>query len=183
MKKNKIKHIFSIICIVILVIAVLSIIVQKLSGSLPTILGHHIMYVVTGSMEPEIHVNDAILVKNVDGKNVKEGDVVCYYSENDDTKGMIISHQVIKAPYEENGQWYIQTKGIANMEADEPVKVENVVGVMVYKFFTLGFMYRFFKTVPGLIVILMLIGWCIFSEVREINKTIKEEKKNEEVEI
>ena len=155
---NKIKNILLTVILVLLVIVVVASVFIKATGNTPSIGGYMLFRVATGSMEPEIMIGDVILVKEPsDYSAIAVGDVVTYESRSGVTAGRPVTHKVIKAPYEDNGEWYLQTQGIANDIPDEEINAEQLLGVMVVKIPFLKELYSFFLTPWGLLTIIALI--------------------------
>lgn len=163
MKKNKISRtinlIKNIICwmlVVILAFTMVVFFIARINGSTPSVFGYSIYRVSSGSMEPELMVGDVILDKTVDNpEDLKVGDVITFRS--DDYGDMLITHKIIKAPYEENGKLMLQTKGIANEVEDKPISADNVKGIMVCKVDYLDTVYNIFLSPWGLLIIVGLI--------------------------
>lgn len=83
--------------------------------------------IATGSMEPLIHPGDIVLVKRIDIKNLKLGDVIQYKKDN-----IYIFHRLIKIT-EDDGRMLYQTKGDNNSIPDpELVKSSDIKGKVVY---------------------------------------------------
>ena len=155
---NKIKNILLTVILVLLVIVVVASVFIKATGNTPSIGGYMLFRVATGSMEPEIMIGDVILVKEPsDYSAIAVGDVVTYESRSGVTAGRPVTHKVIKAPYEDNGEWYLQTQGVANDIPDEEINAEQLLGVMVVKIPFLKELYSFFLTPWGLLTIIALI--------------------------
>jgi signal peptidase I len=77
----------------------------------------------TGSMEPTLHANDRVLLAA--DADVTVDDVVAYQKN-----GVYVIHRVVRIGFDLNG-WYAITKGDANQDVDEPVRREQIIGVMV----------------------------------------------------
>ena len=89
----------------------------KIVGNpMPMPFGVGMAVVVSGSMEPAIHVNDLLIVRESDKEMVAVGDVIVYQED-----GMLISHRVVDC-------WEDQlvTRGDANRVDDEPIVWEQV---------------------------------------------------------
>lgn len=160
-KKSLPRRILNIILTVILVLLFLVIALTmfvRISGNTPNFGGYMVFRVSTGSMEPELKVGDVILTKEVsDVASLKVGDIVTYKGAVGSFSDKLITHQVVKAPYKEEGTYYLVTKGIANGEEDPVISENQVVGIMVAKIPFLGAIYSFFLTPWGLIVTILLI--------------------------
>lgn len=164
-KRDKIKkilkrttEIIAVVLVVFLIGAVISVFVQKAEGKEPSVFGLRIYYIVTDSMEPNIKVRDLILCKNFDGdsESLAEGDVVTFIEDGGPLKGQPITHRVTKAPYEENGQWYIVTKGDNAPSEDAPTPLGDVVAVYSHKMPVLTFIYKVISNIFGFIFIIVL---------------------------
>jgi signal peptidase len=118
---------------------------QSLVGdSLPMPFGVGVSVVLSGSMEPELSVNDLVFI--AEEENYSEGDVVVYQRD-----GELIIHRIIAVNGEE-----VVTQGDANSVADSPVKITNIKGKMIMSVPYLGLIVRWIKTPIGTIVVLLL---------------------------
>lgn len=105
----------------------------------PAVLGWSWAVVVSGSMEPEIGVNDLILVHRE--KDYAVGDVISYESG-----GVIVTHRIV----EKNEASYI-TQGDANNTPDfAPVNEEQIVGKVRLTIPEIGFFIEFLQTPLGM---------------------------------
>lgn len=178
--KEKFKRIFKIfrtvfcwICIALLVIMVISLVTSKIKGTQPSLFGYSVYRVSSGSMEPELEVGDVILGKSVkDPMEIKVGDVVTFKGSGE-LSGMLITHQVIVAPAEEDGVIMLQTKGIANDIPDSPINADRVVSVVVCELEFLEHFYNFFFSPWGLLTIIALIILVFIDEVIAIIRNVK----------
>lgn len=110
---------------VLLMAAVIYIMVCNMQGKTASFFGTGIMKVVTGSMEPSIHEGDYIIVKKTDTDALKEGDIICFYSQDSDIYGRPNTHRIIEIA--DDGSFV--TKGDANQSADEQtVSPDSVIG-------------------------------------------------------
>jgi len=179
MKKtwNIAKRILSGLITAMLLLILVSSMVQKMSGKAPGVLGYHIMYVMTGSMEPEIMAGDSVFVKECAADQVALGDVICYEGTEGVMAGKMVTHRVVVAPHEENGQLWLQTQGDANAAPDSPITGDRVYGVVIGKSSLVGMLFKFFCTVPGLLTIAAPIVWMMVDEIRHMIKISREEIK------
>ena len=127
-EESRIRKISNRIVMVLLAAAVVFtayVMICSARGQAVNILGKSVLKVVTGSMEPSIHVGDFIKVEKVNTKNLKKGDIITFVSRAQDVKGMLVTHRIISiAP---DGSFV--TQGDANPISDElTVKPEDVVG-------------------------------------------------------
>ena len=184
MKKNKvfriIKLIKNIICwtlIVVLVFALVIFFMSRINGSTPSVFGYSIFRVSSGSMEPELMVGDIILDKEIDNpEDLKVGDVITFISS--DYGDRLVTHKIIKAPYEENGKLMLLTKGIANEVEDKPISADNVKGIMICKIDYLDTVYNIFLSPWGLLILIALIIIIFFDEIITIMKILTNNDKS-----
>ena len=105
-------------------------------------------YVVTsGSMEPEIHVGDLVIVRQCAASECAPGDVITFQDEN----GSTVTHRL----QEIQGKKLV-TRGDANNTADLPVEPEQVKGKVVKVVRSAGWLLGFFSNRPGRIVLLVI---------------------------
>ena len=141
-------------------------------GKAVNIFGKSVLKVVTGSMEPSIHTNDYIVVEKTDTDDLREGDIISFYSDQNDIKDKLVVHRIIgKNP---DGSYI--TKGDANPVQDsEPVRQERIVGKYTHK-------SRFFIWVDSfmnikkllLIIVVLPMTYIALYEVRTLMKIGKE---------
>lgn len=178
MKKNKvfrtINIIKNIICWILIVILAFTMVVfftARINGSTPSVFGYSIFRVSSGSMEPELMVGDIIIDKTVDNpEDLKVNDVITFKSS--DFGDRLVTHKIIKAPYEENGKLMLQTKGVANEFEDKPISIDNVKGIMICKVDYLDTVYNIFLSPWGLLILIALIIIIFFNEIITIVKIL-----------
>ena len=163
-----------ILCIILIPILIINVtlIVKSYTNTedVPTIGGYAPLIVLTGSMEPEIMSGDLIIVKQIDGKDVKEKDVIAFF-DPDGNGTSILTHRVTEI-FEEDGTLYFRTWGDANDTADRlPVSADKLVGIYVTRIGGAGNVAMFMQTTAGLIIcvvvpLILIIGWDIFRRKR-----------------
>ncbi len=114
--------------------------------------------VLTGSMLPEIQVNDVVVTKRVDAKDLKEKDVITFLSSDTRFAGTKITHRIIKKYYDsEKKQYTFQTKGDNNNVADSALVQEgNILGKVILKIPKLGYLQTFLAAEGGWIIVILL---------------------------
>lgn len=128
----------------------------------PDFFGYKTFYIVTGSMEPTIKINDIVIVKVEDKKNIQKNDIITFKLENE-----IVTHRVIDITYN-NGTLIYTTKGDKNDVTDiEKVEFEQIEGKYVTKVSKIGKMLNILKNkyIFGLILILLIICYIIQRKV------------------
>ena len=92
-------------------------------------------------------VGDLIYVKDVDPATIKEGDVITFIVNEDLVVG---THRVVRVDAE-NQRFY--TKGDANQIEDQnPVHFNNVIGVPEFAIPKLGYVSDFVQNPPGMYI-------------------------------
>ena len=169
MKNNsKVKsQVFRIILIIIAGLTVgLSLFSWNAAGlagnQMPMPFGLGTAVVLSGSMEPELKVNDLVFVTQADDYEV--GQIVVYQLGK-----TLVIHRIVSLDGE-----YIVTKGDANNTEDEPVTYLQVKGVYRFKIPFVGMLVRFIKTVPGTLIVFMLAMYLLLRSRR------KEREKDDE---
>ena len=137
------KKIWNIVSTVIVVIVVLC--ALFLMGS--RLMGYRVFNVISGSMEPKYNVGDLIYVKEVDVNSIQVGDDITFIlNEN----LVVATHQVVRVDAENQ---YFYTKGLANeIEDNEPVHFNNVIGVPQFAIPKLGYVSDYIQNPPGMYV-------------------------------
>ncbi len=147
---------------------------KKLTGNqLPMPFGIGAAVVLSGSMEPELSVNDLIIVKGTDSFYI--GQIVVYQDGNS-----LTVHRIIKIDGED-----IVTQGDANNTADDPIRAEDIKGEMLLSVPYVGVII---EIVQQPIVIALILGasvWLLERSYRkekdkdtdELTKIIEEIKK------
>lgn len=140
---NTLKKIWNIVTTALVVLIVLCAVF--LMGS--RLLGFQCYNVISPSMEPEYMVGDLIYVKDVDPATIKEGDVITFIVNEDLVVG---THRVVRVDAE-NQRLY--TKGDANeIEDQNPVHFNNVIGVPKFSIPKLGYVSDFVQNPPGMYI-------------------------------
>lgn len=133
---------------------------RSLGGNkMPMPLGFATSVVLSGSMEPELQVNDMIIVIARDSYEV--GDVVVYQSY-----GTLIVHRIISIDGES-----VVTQGDANQTADPAIKLSDIKGEVVASLPYVGLILTFIRSPLGIILIL---GAAFFLMERSFRKEKQE---------
>lgn len=117
--------------------------------------GYNLYVVISESMEPEIMVNDCVILKKVDDINsLSIGDYVGYVN----SQGQIVVHEIVKVRQNASGIIEFETKGINNGSSDQKfVGFEQIVGKHVKTIGWLGNLIVFFRSTVGLILFFVLL--------------------------
>ena len=158
--KYKILRILNII-ILIIVIPILTISLILIVKSyidkdhVPSILGYSPLIVLSGSMETEIYTGDLIIVKQVPLSELKERDIIAFYTNNN--KEIIVTHRIVEV-IQEYGTTKFITKGDNNDTRDSGEVNSNLV-VGKYeniRFKGLGNTAIFLQTPTGMCMIISI---------------------------
>ena len=190
-KKNKIgKNIFSIIAISIFILCVIYIfksIRANKNNTLPYVFGISYSVVPTPSMEDTIKVNDIVIIKNVNFSEIKEQDIIVYFSKKEN---IFIVHRVVGVY--EDGSLITQgdnkeTNPIVDNDPDSSDGVRGVtsalyVGKVVKsgRFLGLGWVVLHGR-VFIFVAVVGVFAYLLVSEFINISRTLREkDKENEE---
>ena len=146
----------TVLCIILIPILIVNctLILKSYTNKdqVPSVGGIFPMIILTDSMEPVFSSGDLIICHTVDAKDVKKGDIICFYDPagNGTTT---VTHRVTKVTTDESGKLAWETKGDANNTEDSAVVPEkNLVGVYQRSFSGVGNIAMFIQTTQGLII-------------------------------
>lgn len=133
---------------------------QSLTGNImPMPFGVGVGVVKSGSMEPELSVDDVIFVQ--EKATYEVGDVVVFQQKN-----VLVVHKIIAIDAD-----MVTTQGTANNTPDEPMNVSAIKGVVTFHIEGLGGVVSWLKSPFGTICILAVAGlllmWSYSTEKKE----------------
>ncbi len=149
----------------------------------PSFFGWKPFIVLSGSMETQISVGDIVIVKEVDTRTLKKGDIIAFRN-----KDIVITHCIDNIITEDGKVKYI-IKGDNNNTRDEgTVLPEQVEGIFICNVHRLGNLAIFIQTPIGMVVclsmpiILIIIIGVIDSRknTEVINQKLNKQKEIEE---
>lgn len=158
--KIQIKSIIRISVLVLLAIligvSIYSMNASMLGGnSLPMPFGFGVTVVLSGSMEPELSVDDLLIVKPADAYEV--GDVVVFQ-----TQRTAVVHRIVSI----NGDEII-TRGDANTSDDDPITKANIKGKVVCAIPFVGIIINLIKTPVVTLLFIGLAVWLLESSFKK----------------
>ena len=171
---NKKKQLIFRLILFIIISAILGVGIYTMNAKMlmndmmPMPFGFGMGVVVSGSMEPELSVDDVIFV--VKDKSIKLDDVVVYQS-----KGILVVHKVVKI---ENDQ--ITTRGTANDTDDEPISLSDIKGRVFFSIGSMGKVINFIRTPFVAIAILLLAVFLLYKSYQA--EASKKDEKDERIE-
>ena len=151
-KSNKVLKVIGKICNVIiwaLIIIILALLLITVASKRTDILGYRLYLIMSGSMEPTIKTNDAIITQKID--DPQEGDVIAFENGN-----MITVHRIVQVYTEGDNKMY-QTKGDNNNAVDQGlVQRTQVKGKVIARLPGVGQVIRFLQS--HFILLILAIG-------------------------
>ena len=119
----------------------------------PDFFGYKSFVIVSGSMEPTILKQDAILVKKVPEEEIQVNDIISFNTRNQTN----VTHRVIKIE-KENGIKKYTTKGDNNNTEDkEQITYEQREGKYQFKISQFGIITHILKSKITLIILVMIV--------------------------
>lgn len=197
---EKYGHIGSLLSSVFLTVAVcicLLVSVQVARNGYVNLFGYSCFRVITGSMEPTIPVGAVLISRETNILEIESGDIICYRTEVSEIHGSIVTHRVLEAGYDSNGNYALITKGDANASADPfLVRSTNLIGRVVWYSGAesavtvilavlsgkIGFLAC--VVIPILLLSTMVMQRCaknLYSEIGEVRRTLKKEQEDNEL--
>ena len=123
-------NLLSVLIIAAAVFVLCTVIFTK-SGDAPTVFGYTALRVTTGSMKPTYDVDTMIIVKKTDPQEIKENDVISFYSQDPLLDGAVNTHRVVEIQ-EQDGKRIFITKGDHNNVVDSyGVEEQYLIGKVV----------------------------------------------------
>ena len=181
--KNIVKKALKVLLVAFIVLEVILmcfVMVFKISGRNPDILGYQFYVIISPSMEPELCVGDVILSKKYTDQQIKKGDVITFLGREGSLEGKVVTHEVIDVQ-SVGEEVKITTKGLANNMEDPAITTDDVLSVMIRKTVVFGFLYRLISSTPGFIVLILLpLLILIGSEIYRLAKILHGDGENEE---
>ena len=135
-----------------------------IGNQMPMPFGVGVGVVVTGSMEPELSINDVIVVKTAPTYRV--GDVVVYQQRN-----ILVVHKIIAVDGTS-----ITTQGTANNVADDPIHVSAIKGRVWFHVEGAGRVVTWLRSPIGSLIVLALAAWMLIKSYANENREARAKK-------
>ena len=121
------------------------------AATLPTMFGYLPMVVMSGSMEPTLHVGDVAIARKVNPTTLHLGDVATYRSAT-----ALVTHRIVGIELTANGAVF-HMKGDNNQTADpDSVGQAAMLGRVLYRIPWMGFLIVFAGTPQGKVILIMV---------------------------
>jgi signal peptidase len=155
----------SLILIVALLITVIA----------PTARGDmHFLTVMSGSMEPYMHVGDVVISSTVNPHSIKVGDVITFQYDADNDPNRYVTHRVINISTTDSSIAF-KTKGDANEDPDAGlVQSSRLVGKVIVVLPYLGHLGTFARSKAGYVVFLVIPALLII--IHEVIRIVRIKK-------
>jgi len=114
--------------------------------------------IASGSMEPTMPVGSLIIVTEVSAYEIKENDVITFFSSNELET---VTHRVREVIRDENGHengYVYITRGDANNTDDPPLNYERVIGRVSFVLPGMGFFVGIFSSIQYMGIAIIGIG-------------------------
>ena len=123
-----------------------------------SLFGLKMFIVLSDSMsKTDFDAGDLVLVKEVDPKELKEGDIIAYTSQNTSNYGETVTHKIRRLTTDANGAPGFITYGTTTDTDDETVVTyPYVLGKYKSHIPKVGKFFMFLKTTPGYIVCILI---------------------------
>ena len=170
-------NVFTGILLVILVMVIYGkVVITFGKNSYPNYFGYTVFEVASGSMEPTLRINDAILVK-ITQENLNKGDIIAFYGEN-----AVITHRILYIDDD-----IITVKGDNNNIVDKPINRAQVIGKIVKVFPRLGIWKKVItdpKIIIAIFITLLLFDFALsYSEKNKVEDKEKPLESNDKKEM
>ena len=135
MKFQKFLNGFLTAFVLLLAFVLMFVTIRTVQGKPVMFGGKCIMQIITGSMEPALHVGDCVLVQQVSSDSLQKYDIIAYVSEVQDISGLTVMHRITEVL--PDGSFLVM--GDANPIPDPlPVRPDQIQGKFIKKlpFFT-----------------------------------------------
>lgn len=115
--------------------------------TVPMLLGYTQLAVLSGSMEPNIHVGSIVYVdKSINGDDLEVGDVVTYSLSS----GAYVTHRVVSL---DKTSGTVVTQGDANNTPDGEIEYSRILGRVKFHLPYLGYISRNIRTSRGILTV------------------------------
>lgn len=177
-------NLLSVLVIAAAVVVLCSVVLTR-QGEAPSIAGYTVFRITTGSMAPAYKTDELLLVKQTNPEEIKEGDVISFYSTDPALDGAVNTHRVMEIE-KDGDHWFYTTKGDANNVVDAyTVDSEYLIGKAIGSSLMLGKLARLVSNplifIP--IILLPLAVILITNLVRTVSLAKKIAKDEEEAAV
>lgn len=152
-----------VLSLAVIILFTVGVITSKKSVFMP--LGFGLAVVTSGSMEPELSVNEVVFV--VKSNTYSQNDIVVYEKD-----GYAVVHRIVSVSED---QKTVITRGDANNIEDAPIEYSSIKGKVAFSIPIIGGLVRFLKSGVGAIL-LLIIAFVAIETIFYINKRKNDQK-------
>lgn len=168
----------ALLLVVIVGASFLALSARSSKDRIPTVAGRKVLNVLSGSMEPNIHTGDVIVVRPLaPGEEPQEGDIITFKAPlQGGGQDVLITHRVVGAILVNGKATAWMTKGDANDSEDlTPVTPDRIVGVYSWRVPYFGYVANFLRKPVGIILMLVVPGIILIAgEIKKIYRILLE---------
>ena len=150
-KENKalkiIGNILYTIFFIIVILMLIVVIMQRATDNSIAFGGFRMFTVATGSMVPQYEVGDVLISREIAPEQIQVEDDIVNKGKEGSFKDRVVTHRVIFIEKQEEGNYKIITKGIANTEQDPEIDQTQVYGKIIYKVISLSFIGKLINNI------------------------------------
>ncbi|MBQ2639602.1 MAG: signal peptidase I [Bacilli bacterium] len=153
----------------------------------PTLFNAYV--IVSGSMIPNIKIEDGVVIKREKPNKLKQGDIITFQTHDQRYNGLVITHRIIGIEKTDYNKFYFRTKGDANSSEDSYlVKEEDIYGRVFLMIPKVGHIRNVLSNnIYWLLIIIIpaavIIIYDVYKLLVHINDNDKKEEVEEELEI
>jgi signal peptidase I len=120
----------------------------------------------SGSMEPTIKTGSIVIAKPE--SRYSKGDIITFRTLG--AQEATVTHRIVDVKMDVKKNIFFKTKGDANNSADSDLRsIKNVIGKVAFSLPYLGFPINFAKTLPGLLILIVIpVTIIVYSELLNI---------------
>lgn len=141
-------------------------IVQASSHNKKSVFGIKIFTVITGSMIPVYDIGDILIVKDVQPEEIKVDDDIVYIGEKGTYRNKTITHRVQEIKQNEDGNYSIITRGVANFARDPEINQTQVLGKVIGQVSIFSLILKLITNIYVLIMIPVVI--LVYKNIKRI---------------
>lgn len=165
---NTVSTVLIVVLALITVFNLVSFVKRKTTGDVcPTVLGVGVAVVISGSMEPNIRVDDLVVIVETNDYTLR--DVVVYEGKN-----YPVTHRIVSMRTDEDGKVWVTTQGDANNTDDGELPIEQIRGEVVCVLPGAGRIQEFLQSPLGMLtltfVAVVIVGAVELSQALRHNR-------------
>lgn len=171
--KKIIRIITDAVFVLLIIVAVLLVF-----SMLPIKNNYKILAVTSESMSPTIPMGSLVVVKP--SEQYKVNDIVTFNPPDATRENEYVTHRIVDIS-EVGGSYLYTTKGDANNVPDaQKIWASRIEGKVLFSIALLGYLLFYAKTLPGLVIIIVLATIIVYEELKKIKSEVGKIKQSKE---